>query len=220
MADKQKRYQDLITKRKAHKFQEGLRNPSESQYDGNYVDPWEQWQNDLDADIMVVGQEFSDFSTFQNIQGTVERFNDRFEYPSNKNLRAYLALIGYDPGHPMAKDRANSLFITNTVMGLKDGSMSSNFKDKWMTESRNLFLRPLIELVDPKAIICVGSKPAQSVLRVFGLKPKALRDLIQESPITTSGKLIFPVYHTGGLGLANRKRELQLEDWKKITKYL
>lgn len=42
--------------------------------------------------------------------------------------------------------------------------------------------------------------------------------MLEKSPIIAKGKFIFPVFHTGGLGLRNRKKELQVEDWERIKK--
>jgi hypothetical protein len=54
--DKQKRYADLVAKRKAFRFMDGLTNPVDTEFDGDYLEPWSQWQGNLDATIMVIGQ--------------------------------------------------------------------------------------------------------------------------------------------------------------------
>lgn len=218
--DKQKRYSNLVEKRKNFTFQEGLRNPADSGYDCEEIEPWARWQNNLDAEIMIIGQEFSDFATFKNIKGEVERFDDIFEYPSNKNLRKLLQSIDRDPGHPKKPTKNHKLFFTNCVMGLKDGSMSANFKDKWLKNSRIYFLKPLIEIINPKIIICLGTKPALSISKIFGFKMEVLNKMIQKNPISVKDKIIFTMYHTGGLGIRNRSFQNQTDDWEKIKVYL
>ena len=84
----------------------------------------------------MVGQEFSDVGTYIKTEGKVERYPEKYEYPSNKNLNEFCSLIGLDVGHPYAPNRTNPVFFTNAVMALKSGAMSANFKDSWLKESR------------------------------------------------------------------------------------
>jgi len=214
--NKQEEYRKLVEKRKSFKFQDGLTNPSETNYDINQIEPWAQWQNNLDAEILVIGQEFCDLKTFNKCNGKVELFENVYEYPANKNLQHYLSQIGYDPGHPFSPNTKAKLFFTNCVMGLKNGKMSANFSDKWINESRTNFLEPLINIVKPKYIIGIGSKPTLSLSRIFKFKFDSMKNIIEQNAIKVNDVKIFPVYHTGGLGLRNRKKELQNKDWKKI----
>lgn len=218
MADKRAAYEALIKKRKGFMFRDKeLTNPASTPYDKHYVEPWAQWQDNLDARIVVVGQEFCDVDTFIKVQGTVERYPERFEYPANKNLTEYLALIGFDPGPPLSPNRENPVFFTNAVMGLKNGSMSSNFSDRWLEESRIEFLAPLLGIIGPRIIITIGTKANRTVGRLFDFPVGSHASMVASSPIRTSaGPLIFAVYHTGGLGLRNRPKAQQVEDWMRI----
>jgi len=220
--NKQERYAELIQKRKRFTFRDKeLTNPSTTSYDKEYVEPWAQWQGNLDARVVVVGQEFCDLDTFIKVQGTVERFEDRFEYPANRNLREYLAFLGLDPGHPLAPNADNPVFFTNAVMGLKNGAMSSNFSDRWLEESRNEFLGPLLDIIEPCVVITIGTKATLTIGRLYGFPVGPHGAMVSASPIrTVAGPLVFPVYHTGGLGLANRPKTQQIEDWLRIKAFL
>ena len=59
---KQERYRALVEKRKAYNPERfGLANPSAPEfrkYDSDEIGPWTRWANDLDADLMVVGQDW------------------------------------------------------------------------------------------------------------------------------------------------------------------
>lgn len=218
--NKKQQYHDLVKKRKDFEFDNGLNNPSKTSFDTNEIEPWAQWQNDLDAEILVIGQEFSDLATYIKCKGKVERFDHKYEYPSNKNLQALLTIIRKDPGHPNKPNKGQKLFFTNCVMGLKGGKMSSNFKTKWINQSRENFLQPLIELIDPKIIICLGGMATKAVARIYGFKSESMKNYVNISPIRKENKLIFPVYHTGGLGIRNRSIEQQIQDWEKIKRHL
>ncbi len=214
-------YKALVAKRKVYKFADGLTNPADTHFDVEEIEPWAQWQNNLDASVMVVGQEFSDLGTYIKTEGKVERHPEKFEYPSNKNLREYCAILGFDVGHPCAPNKAEPVFFTNAVMALKSGSMSANFKDSWLKESREEFLKPLIDIIKPEVIIPIGTKATISLGKLYGFPVGSHADMLATSPVrTVGGPLIFPVYHTGGLGLRNRSKLLQVEDWKRINEYL
>jgi DNA polymerase len=218
--DKQIAYRELVNKRKKYRFNNGLTNPSETSYDIDEIDPWAQWQNNLNADILVVGQEYSDLDTFNRTEAKVERYSDRYEYPSNKNLKEYFEILGYDIGHPSYPNQSHPIFFTNAVMGLKSGSMSGNFRDSWLTESREHFLKPLIDIIQPKIIIAIGAKATKSLGVIYNFKVTSHKSMVENSPIKHGSKLIFPVYHIGGLGLSNRPKAQQIIDWTKIKNYL
>lgn len=218
---KKEAYSKLVQKRKEYKFLDSsLTNPSATLFDTTEIEPWAQWQNNLDAQILLIGQEFSDLDTYVNTQGKVERFSDKFEYPSNKNLHEFFQILGHDIGHPTTPNYDAPIFFTNAVMGLKTPPMSANFKTSWLIESREHFLKPLIEIINPQIIITVGKMATASVLSIYSLKTSTLLDAVNKSPIEVDDKKIFPVYHTGGLGIRNRPKEQQINDWKRIKSCL
>jgi len=215
-------YKTLVLKRKAYIFADNqLTNPSQTKFDVNEIEPWAQWQNNLNAKILLVGQEFSDLDTYIKTEGKVEFAHDKYAYPSNKNLNEFFKLLGYDIGHPSKPNLTNPIFFTNAVMGLKTPPMSANFKSSWLTESRDLFLKPLIDIINPRIIITVGAMATKSVARIYNVKVSSHANMVDNSPINDVGDTkVFPVYHTGGLGLRNRRKELQITDWRKILKWL
>jgi uracil-DNA glycosylase len=155
------------------------------------------------------------------VGGTVERVHDKYEYPANRNLVEYFKVLGYDLGHPLAPDRANPIFFTNAVMGLKNGSMSSNFSDRWLEESRREFLIPLLDVIKPKIIITIGAKPTVTIGKIYSFPVGSQTHMVNAAPIRTiAGPMVFPVFHTGGLGLVNRPKAQQLEDWRRIKTWL
>jgi hypothetical protein len=219
MTNKKSEYSKLVAARKEFIFSDGLINPSGTAYDTDEIEPWAQWQNNLDAKILAIGQEFCDVDTFNKCRGTVELPNDK-EYPANTKLRGLFQLIGIDIGSPLAPNVAAPVFLTNAVMGLKSGSMSANFKDKWLKESREMFLVPLINIIKPKLIITLGTKSLLSVSKIYGFTLNSLKSEVEGSPIEVDGDVtIFPVFHPGSLGLANRNSELQKADWLKIGEF-
>ena len=221
MKNKIEEYERLVIKRKQFKFSDiGLTNPSATIFDINEIEPWAQWQNNIDADILLIGQEYCDLDTYIKTQGKVERYPEIFQYPANKNLYEYFKILGYNIGHPLKPNKTNPIFFTNAVMGLKTPPMSANFKTSWLKESREQFLSPLIDIISPKIIIAIGAGATKSLSEIYDFKITTHNEMVNNSPIKSNRQLIFPVFHTGGLGLKNRSINLQINDWKKIKKWL
>src|SRR4051794_19778776 len=70
--DKVGRYRELVERRKACAACPGLANAS--RIDGGSMDcdrigPYSQWQGNLDAELMVVAQDFADVEGFQKHRG-------------------------------------------------------------------------------------------------------------------------------------------------------
>jgi uracil-DNA glycosylase len=218
-------YKKLVDKLKKFDFKDsGLKNPYKinDEYDGKHIGPWSEWQGNLEAKILVIGQDWGDVNYFETNKG-----KDRDDNPTNKNLRELFKEIGIDTGLP------NSLipqpvFLTNAILGIKgeDGKnhMSGKVKKGWVEESTNAFTRELIDIIQPKIIITLGRMPLYAIYsmglidsKIFN---KKLKELANENPIELNNdQLLFAFSHCGGLGLANRNLDLQKEDWRKIKPF-
>ena len=69
--DKKNRYASLVEKRKSFLFHNDLKNPSQTNFDTQEIEPWANLKNDLDAEIMIIGQEFCDYKTYIKTEGKV-----------------------------------------------------------------------------------------------------------------------------------------------------
>ncbi len=82
--NKKKRYDDLIKRRQDFNFSKiCLKNYSLAGHKDDFVDSWEEWQCDLDADIMLIGQDYSDWKYYKKERESKD--NKVFkENPTNK----------------------------------------------------------------------------------------------------------------------------------------
>lgn len=221
MSSKEKAYMELVRKRKNYKFPSGLVNPSD--VEGGVFDreinigPWCKWQGNLDAKIMLIGQDWGTVDYYVETRGC-----HRDESRTNQSLIKLFKLIGIDIGTPSHPNHAAPCFFTNAILGLKDEkAMAGKVKDSWLKECAKEFLKPNIEIIKPRIIITLGINAYNALTYIYSLEKENLNQLIDKNPIKIEKEiLVFAMYHCGGLGLANRKWELQKKDWKKIKKYL
>lgn len=83
--NRQAEYNLLVQKRKQFQFSPGLCNPSEIEggiYDQeNHLGPWSAWQGNLDATILVIGQDWCNYDCYLQSEG-----RDCDDNPTNRNL--------------------------------------------------------------------------------------------------------------------------------------
>jgi uracil-DNA glycosylase len=92
MTFKQRQYRDLVKKRNACRLCIGLTNPADvalERYDSDEIGPWSRLHGDLDAQLMIVGQDWGDVRYFNDNKGL-----DRLDNPTMCNLEKLLSHIG------------------------------------------------------------------------------------------------------------------------------
>src|SRR4051812_15532844 len=92
LQEKRRRYDALITARKGCGLCSGLANPSQCMngtFDCAQVGPWSAWQGNLNAPVMIVGQDWGDVAWFIRQKG---KTSDASE--TNNTLIQLLLSIG------------------------------------------------------------------------------------------------------------------------------
>lgn len=220
---KEEAYRKLVEKRKDCCLCKGLCNPrtaEEGRHDHDQIGPWSLWQGNLNADIVVVGQDWGDLSYFSTWGGRDQPTGN----PTNENLRELLKIVGIEIGKP--RDQQDQvIFLTNLILCLKTGGLQGCVEDRWFANCASAFFRPLVEIINPRVIITLGKKTSESVLRLYGIaysKSVPFSSIVERAPYALSNTIsLFPVYHCGA-GSVNRNRSMlqQREDWLKIRKWL
>lgn len=221
MDSKETVYLRLVEKRKLFQF-ENLMNPSEieeGRFDCDHVEMWAQWMGNLNAKIMLVGKDFGGKDFFLRFQGGCDPNST-----TNRNLIRLFAALGIDIGNPDRPNHSAPVFFTNSILGIIDSSAKGGniISLRTQKESALEFLRHLIEIVDPKIIVAMGKEAYKGICLALGQEGhRTLRQALDNNPMkSTDGRLVFAVFHCGGLGLANRSLELQESDWRNIKLYL
>ena len=205
----------------------GLVNPSRfcnGEFDSNQIGPWSRWQGNLEADIVVVGQDWGDDRYFKENKG-FDKMKTKsgllYENPTNKRLIHLLSTIGKIIDPPKDSETVGTLFFTTANLCLKNkGGMQGTVKDSWFQNCGQYFLKPLIEIISPMVVIAIGEKAYRAICMAYNIEPsKKFSDAVDNKEGIKLGDdmLLFPVYHCGNR-VTNTVRDLdsQKADWKRI----
>lgn len=217
MTPKPNQYEALVAKRKKCRLCVGLSNPADRslrRFDSCEIGPWSLLHGDLNAQLMIVGQDWGDVDYYVCNQGM-----DNLRNPTMRNLEKILRHIGMDLSITSYSARNRGLFLTNAILCLKSGGLQAKIDPAWVDNCGNRFLRQQVEIVRPKVIVGLGAFAFHALLRAFGQTKRQLRDAICDKAgieILTDVRL-FAAYHCGA-GTINRNRNLQqqFKDWKRI----
>jgi len=217
---KQEAYAALVQARKACSSCQGLVNPSRScggEYDCDQIGAWSAWQGNLDARVMVIGQDWGDERSF-----IADRGCDSPSSPTNQALIRLMAAIGMSIGSP-AQHGNGTAFFTNAILCLKDGGLQSKVEDQWFANCGKQFLLPLIQLVHPRVVVTLGEAAYRCIEREYRLPKAGFRQAVEmpRGAIIEDGVRLFPRYHCGRrIQNTHRKMDQQIEDWKRIRPFL
>ena len=118
------------------------------------------------------------------------------------------------------KYNLDNIFVTNAIMCARygDSYRGDNIDLKTSTINCSKFLLKQIEIVKPKVILTLGYYPLLSLSKCYHFEiDKTLSNTIKEYPeIQLDDFVIIPLYHP----VAQIKKSVQLEQYKRIWKYL
>jgi uracil-DNA glycosylase len=194
-----------------------IRNGSEFDFDPPVMSHWSQWLGDLQPKILIVGQDFGDIRYFQRFRGLDDPHSQ-----TNSNLYGLLMEAGFHPKPPPVEDTSSGIFLTNSLLCFKTSEgMSGAIKSRWSRSCTLTHLLPLINLLKPKVIVALGGPAWVSLRDLFGLKSTPKNIMSAAGGHWTVGAAeIFAVGHCGGLGMRNRRKSTQIEDWQRIGSFV
>ena len=190
-----------------------LRSGAEFAFDPDVISLWEQWLGHRRPRLLVVGQDFGNVDYFVRNRGRDEMHN-----PTNDNLHRLLAAAGFAAGAPPERDATTPVFLTNSILCLKEGPMSGPIRQSWVEACTERHLRPLLQALRPPVVIGMGGCGWRAVKRAFALAEAPLPILLAAGGMwrAADSTRVFAVGHCGPLGLINRRWPQQVEDWRRI----
>ena len=215
-------YAQLVYARKVCHLCCGLTNPADlerGRFDSEHVGAWSLWQGNLDASVMVVGQDWGDTDYFLQHGGREGPRN-----PTNLGLVELLGIAGISIGEPGSSVGRDVAFFTNGILCLKrsDGGLQGKVQPAWF-ENCAPFLRRQIEIVRPTVVVGLGKLAYQAILDGFEMRWGPFRSEV-EAPrgrVLPTGARTFAVYHCGArIRNTHRPMPMQREDWARIRPFL
>jgi uracil-DNA glycosylase len=190
-------YRRLVEARRRCRLCPSLTNPSVVQkgaLDSSEIGPYSTWQADLRADLLVVAKDFAPVEKFVEYSG---RPGPRVR--TNVRLQRFLALAGYPIGPPDAPSTNARVFLTNAVLCLPGGSsMRTTVPRSAVRICAREFLRPLLKLIRPRAVVSLGGQATTAALEGLCLATSLdFRALTREPSglALPDGGRLFPVPH-------------------------
>jgi uracil-DNA glycosylase len=189
-----------------------IRSCAEFPFDPDVVSLWEQWLGHQRPKLLVVGQDFGNVGYFVRNRGRDEPYNK-----TNVNLHRLLSTAGIAVKHPSQCDADAPVFLTNSILCIKEGPMTGPILSSWIDACTEKHLRPLMGFLNPPVVVGMGNAGWRAVRRVFALEtaPRLISHAaggcweVQDTRV-------FAVGHCGPLGLINRPWPQQLNDWRQI----
>lgn len=214
---KQSAYADLVTQRQQCRLCIGLENPAAidgGQFDSNQIGPWSRLHGDLDAQLMVVGQDWADIAYLRKYKGL-----DDLRNPTMRTLGDLLASIGIDAPMNCYDTGPRGVFLTNAVLCMKTGGLQGAVQAPWFTNCGTHFLRRQVEIVRPHVVVPLGERAYRALCDSFNIKSSSFRSAVEGPPLPLmEGTWMVPVYHCGNRILnTHRKKEQQLRDWQRVA---
>lgn len=213
-------YQTVVQNRKQCRACVELTNPSDpklAHFDSNDIGPWSRLYGDLDADLMIVGQDWGDVRYFLANQGL-----DNLANPTMRTLEKLIRSVGMDVSLSKYSPEAKGLFLTNAILCLKGGGLQAKVQPSWVTNCATLFLKAQIEIVRPRVVVSLGQQAYRAICLAFRLRRQTLRTAVEapSTPLQT-GSMLAPVYHCGTRVLnTHRPLETQFTDWLRVREAL
>jgi len=194
-----------------------LRSCAEFDFDPYVVSHWEAWLGHKSPRLVVVGQDFGNVGYFVRNRGRDEPHNK-----TNENLCALLTEAGLKVRHPSEKDAKAPVFLTNSILCIKEGAMNTPILSSWIDACTERHLLPLIGFLKPHVVVGMGNAGWRAVRRLFALQdvPQRISHAAGSNWVAADRTHVFAVCHCGPLGVISRPWAQQLADWRRIGAFV
>lgn len=210
------------------------------------INLWTYWQgmNVRHPKILVVGQDWGCPARYPKTIANIDAMNHGGDWNyfvpdeaflADVHLAELLRELGYDD---IIGTKYDNLFFTNLVLGYRTRKSSGNCKPEWIEKDLPFFFR-LVNILQPKVILCLGKDTYEGVLRAFGkdspIKNDKYYQFIEKRIVSKidigydRSALVFPLAHCGSCGTMNRNATCgrnsadltaQKSDWRFVMDYI
>jgi len=190
-----------------------IRSCAEFDFDPDVVSHWEAWLGHKRPKLLAVGQDFGNVGYYVRNRGRDDPNNK-----TNDNLRKLLTEAGFSVVEPRELDSNAPVFLTNSILCIKEGPMDGAVRPAWVDACADKHLRPLLRYLKPPVVVGMGSCGWRAVRRVFALEstPERISHAAGSYWIAAGRTRVYAVGHPGPQGLTNRPWPPQVADWRRI----
>ena len=186
-------------------------------WDFNYVVPWTKAACNVDAKLMIVGQDWA----------SEKSLNDpRHNTPDRKALRKQQ---GRDPHLPTNKNLERLLmffdltwektYATDVSVFIKRDDITAKVPMRILKYCAAKFTIPQLRIVKPLMAVCLGGDTFNSLRLALGAPRLPLREVLRSNAyLVENGTEIHGVPHPGGLGTASFGGQAGVDPiWKRLS---
>lgn len=190
-----------------HDFHDGV-------FDCDFVGPWTKSGPNVDAEVMIIGQDWSSSDVLGRDPPDLFVAKHGFDpnFPTNRNLNNLLK------AH-LACDRSDC-YLTNLFAFIKLGGASNGIAMRDLVHSAKKFALEEIQIVSPRHVIALGHRTYTALLKALGEKRVGPLSAAIGSPYRFEDKFVHCVAHTGALGTNNRGRVQVEADWANLGDFI
>ncbi|MFK8253507.1 uracil-DNA glycosylase family protein [Ancylobacter terrae] len=185
-------------------------------YECDFVTPWTLSARNLDARLMLIGQDWAseDYFETRGADEQLRRLGHDPTLPTNRNLVGLLA----DHDLPSFAQ----CYATNLFPFIKPKGMSSAIREADMVACARAYTVVEIETIRPVVAACLGAAAFNALRLALGLpKSASLEDAITRGAFRHDSTQICCVAHTGARGTQARNASPTVaSDWQRVKAYL
>jgi len=187
-------------------------------YECDYVSPYTKSASNVDADVMLVLQDWASSEYFERHDGVI---SDLIELGYDSSVDTNINLKRLLKTH-LNLDLQDT-YATNLMPFIKQGGMSASIPMKVLVNAAIDFALPQVKIVQPKIVICFGLQTFNAMRRACSEQKVNNMDDATNSHYLYDSSIVFCQAHPGRLGQNNRNRggvDRVSIDWKKIVDVL
>ena len=212
---KRERLQELARHRREHVpvGYKGIGEYHAGAYECDFVSPYTKSAQNLDADIMLVLQ---DWCSDEFLRGPADpeviALGHDPQLATNRNIKRLLCTY--------FGTQLERTYATNLFPFIKPGKMSARVPGEELAEAAETYTVPEIALVEPKLVVCLGLPVYRAIRKSLGLPRVCNLEIAIASPFRIGSSGVWAQSHPGGLGHANRNRggvDRVSQDWRRMS---
>ncbi len=181
-------------------------------YECDYVSPWSISACNVDAEVMIIGQDWASSDVLEQEcdkkRQERQRTGQDSSSPTNKNLCEFLGYMGLG---------FSETYATNVFPFIKRGKKSDPIPCRDLVSCAETYALPQIEIVSPRMAICLGQRTFDAVCRAGGQDLRDWKRARSPGPhIRISSVKVYGLPHPA----ARIKKETKVDRWRRLGQHL